>query len=75
MSTVGLKCDYYETNYTLIDEVLLNMRNRIAHGQRLDILSLDEDRYNEIHEKVFALIVMFSNQITNAAINKEYLRV
>lgn len=73
MSTIGLKCDYYETNYTLIDEVLLNMRNRIAHGQKLDILSLDEDRYNEIHDKILSLMVAFSNQVTNAAINKEYL--
>lgn len=73
MATIGLKCDFYEPDYALIDEVLLNMRNQIAHGQKLDILSLDESRYNEIHEKMFSLITTFSNQVINAAINKECL--
>jgi len=56
MASIGLCCSFYEPSYTLIDDVLLNMRNKIAHGGKLDYLSLDEERYNEIHEKIFIII-------------------
>ena len=32
MCTLGLSAEQYESDYKLIDEVLLNMRNYIAHG-------------------------------------------
>lgn len=73
MCTIGLPTDDYESDYNLIDEVLLNMRNKIAHGENLDALSLDEERYIEIHDKVFHLIELFSTQISNAASLKQYL--
>lgn len=73
MATLGLACDFYESYYKLIDEVLLNMRNKIAHGEKIESLSLDEERYNEIHEKILVLIEAFSVQVLNAAVRKEYL--
>lgn len=73
MCTLGLSTDQYESDYKLIDEVLLNMRNHIAHGERLEQISLDEDRYNEIHEKIFSLIDRFAVQVSNAASLKLYL--
>ncbi len=75
MSCIGLDCNMYEVFYNFIDEVLLNMRNKIAHGEKLVALSLDEKRYYEIHQKVFNLIVMFANQVSNAAVLKEYLNI
>lgn len=57
----------------LIDTVLLQKRNMIAHGERLEALDLDETRYYEIHDKIFGLIQLFSNQVSNAAIQKQYL--
>lgn len=74
LHTIGLNSDIYESYYNLIDEVLLSMRNKIAHGERLDTLSLDESRYIEIHEKIFVLIDQFAVQVSNAAILKEYLK-
>lgn len=74
MSVIGLETDKYETNFQLIDTVLLNMRNKIAHGEKLASIDLDEKRYNEIHDKIFTLIDMFSVQVLNAAVNKEYLK-
>lgn len=74
MSTIGLNTELYEQSYNLIDEVLLNMRNHIAHGERLESISLDEIRYNEIHEKIFNLIDCFAIQVSNAAFLKEYLK-
>ena len=74
MATIGLDCTNYESSYKLIDAVLLEKRNKIAHGERLETIGMDEERYFEIHEKVFALIQLFANQVANAAILKEYLR-
>lgn len=73
MCTIGLKTDYYEQFYKMIDEVLLNMRNNIAHGERLENINLDEKRYNEIHNIIFELINHFSIQVLNAACLKVYL--
>ena len=73
MCTIGLKTDYYEQFYKLIDTVLLNMRNNIAHGERLENIYLDETRYYQIHEKITDLINHFSVQVMNAACLKVYL--
>ena len=74
LHTIGINEDKYLTSYNLIDEVLLAMRNKIAHGERLDMINLDESRYYEIHEKIFKLIEQFSTDIANAALLKEYLK-
>ena len=74
MATIGLDCTNYESSYKLIDAVLLEKRNKIAHGERLETIGMDEERYFEIHEKVFALIQLYANQVANAEIMKEYLR-
>lgn len=73
MATIGLNSAQYESSYNLLDEVLLNMRNKIAHGERIESLSLDEKRYNEIHEKILFLMNVFATQVSNAAAMKEYL--
>ena len=73
MATIGLECKAYESSYKMIDTVLLQKRNMIAHGERLEELGLDESRYYEIHDKILGLIQLFSNQVSNAAIQKQYL--
>lgn len=73
MATIGLECTDYESSYKLIDTVLLQKRNMIAHGERLEALDLDEARYYEIHDKILGLMQGFANQVANAAILKQYL--
>ena len=73
MTTIGLDYSQYQSTFILIDEVLLNMRNHIAHGERLDSLSLDEDRFNEIYKKITHLISIFAIQVSNAASTKQYM--
>jgi len=73
MSTIGLDHSEYDSFFHLIDDSLLCMRNKVAHGDRLESLSLDEFRYSEIHEKIINLIEKFANQIFIAAQNKHYL--
>ena len=72
MCIIGLDSSEYESSYTLIDDVLLNMRNRIAHGEMLEEISLDEERFIEIYERLISLINLFANQVSNAAILEEY---
>lgn len=56
----------------MIDEVLLKMRNEIAHGERLESIDLDEKRFKEIYDVVTDLMNKFVAQITNAVYLKEY---
>lgn len=74
LHTVGFEIMEYESCFKLIDEVLLNMRNKIAHGEQLTAISLDEERYFEIHDKIFILINRFSDEVSNSAILKKYLK-
>ena len=74
MATIGLPCTDYETSYKLIDSVLLEKRNKIAHGEKIASLELDEERYCDLHDKILHLIQLFSIQIANAASMKLYLK-
>lgn len=72
MATIGLDDSGYKSSYNLIDEALLKLRNEIAHGERLEALSLDVTRFEEIHKRVWDLIDKFSVQVINAAVMKQY---
>ena len=74
MATIGLDCSAYESSYKLIDSILLDKRNKVAHGERIESLDLDETRYYEIHEKIRNLILQFADQVSNAACLKQYLK-
>lgn len=73
MATIGLDFSAYENSFKLIDETLLKARNCIAHGERLEQLSLDEARFNEIYDQINKLICFFAIQVSDAASLKEYL--
>lgn len=74
MATIGLPCDEYEGAYKLIDSVLLAKRNKIAHGEHIESLEIDETRYYELHKKILELIQQFATQILNAACLKQYMK-
>lgn len=72
METIGLDYAEYEPSFVMIDEVLLKMRNEIAHGERLESIDLDEKRFKEIYDVVTDLMNKFVAQITNAVYLKKY---
>ena len=72
METIGLDYSQYEGNFKLLDEVLLKMRNEIAHGEKPEYIDFDQDRFNEVYDKIVDMMNMFSIQIMNAACLKEY---
>ena len=75
METIGLDYEEYKPGFVMIDEVLLKMRNEIAHGERIESIDLDEKRFNEIYNVVTDLMNKFVVQITNAVYLKQYRRM
>ena len=72
METIGLDYAEYEPSFVMIDEVLLKMRNEIAHGERIESIDLDEKRFKEIYDVVTDLMKKFVIQITNAVYLEKY---
>lgn len=68
----GLPAASYEAYNGLIDDALLYHRNRIAHGEFLEV---DAARYESMHRDVVALIERYKNDIENAATMKSFKRV
>lgn len=69
---LGLDDSPYLTKQALIDERLVANRNRIAHGQYLDI---QQDDYEVLHSEVLSLIEQFKSDVETAGINGSYRRV
>ena len=73
METIGFDYTEYEPDFMLLDEVLLKMRNEIAHGERLEVLSLDENRFDELYVVINNMMAKFVAQAVNAVYLKEFL--
>lgn len=71
LTTVGLSATTYETKYNYIDAELLGRRNRIAHGDYLDV---DEDTIEEMADLVVGLLRDVKTDIENAIIMRAYLQ-
>jgi hypothetical protein len=66
---LGFDYTVYETKEKMLDERLLKNRNRIAHGEYLEITD------NEVHElmnECISLMEIFKNQIDNAVSLQTY---
>lgn len=73
MSVIGLEYSHFESDFQMLDSVLLEMRNKIAHGDNA-VISLDEMRFDEIYDVIIKMMEMFRTEVENAAIRKSYLR-
>lgn len=72
METIGLDYSRYQTSFNMLDEVLLKMRNEIAHGEKLESISLDQKRFEEIYLIMKSMMDQFVSQVTNAVYLEEY---
>ena len=68
---LGLDPRPFDTKRALIDYNLLMSRNRIAHGEYLDITL---DGYVELHHEVIGMLETIMRIIVSAAEDKSYLR-
>ena len=73
METLGLNYDQYKCDFVLLDSTLLKMRNEIAHGEHVEYISLDKNRFDEIYDRITGMMNKFVSQVSNAVILKEYL--
>lgn len=69
LATIGLDSSAYRPYYNLIDESLLAKRNKIAHGEYID---LDVVGFEETSEKVLMLMRWFKTGIENSASTESY---
>jgi len=80
---LGLDKEPFELKYTLLDEKLLNHRNKIAHGVNVSFLrsesrELEENAkrdYEELYHAILELMDLFKDKILETAKNKLYLKV
>lgn len=66
---IGISFTPYELLSTLIDERLVGARNSIAHGEYLD---LDEEKYEELHQKVLQMLNTFTTDVRESARTQRY---
>jgi hypothetical protein len=71
IDVLSLDISPYAPYKALVDDSLLYHRNKIAHGEKLD---LDADRYFELHRDIIGIIECFKSDIESAAINRSYIR-
>lgn len=62
--SIGITLSSYDAYYKLIDESLLARRNKIAHGEYLD---LDSETFRELADEVINLLRMYKTDIENLA--------
>lgn len=70
-ASLDINVDSYETKFNLIDESLVNRRNKVAHGEYLD---LGGREFGELVDEVLQLMRGYKNDLENAASMKSYKR-
>ena len=70
--TIGLDFSIYETKRNYIDTDLLSNRHKIVHGEKTSISISD---FDQTFEQTMMIIERFQEQIINAAIHKDYLKI
>lgn len=70
--SIGIDFSPYETKFNLIDVSLLEKRNKIAHGEYLDIDGRD---FSELLKDVLLMMEMFKSDILNSASTGGYREV
>lgn len=70
-TSVGVTLTPYLAYANLIDKTLLDRRNKIAHGEYLE---LDGDAFASLADDVVKLLRMYKNDIENLASTKAFLR-
>ena len=71
LTLLGLDERDYLLKGPLLDEKLLANRNRVAHGERVEI---DSDDYDVLHSELIQLIDRFSTDVQNAAATGRFRR-
>lgn len=68
---LGIDVARYSARFNLIDETLLASRNKIAHGEYLNI---SPPRFDSLAEEIFELMEWFKTDLENAAACRSFQR-
>ena len=71
LALLGLNDVSYLSKGQLLNEKLLANRNRVAHGERVEI---DPSDYDLLHNEIIQLVDWFSTDVQNAAATGQYRR-
>ncbi len=69
---LGIDVARYSARFNLIDETLLASRNKIAHGEYLNI---SPDRFETLADEILELMMWFKTDLENAAALKSFQRI
>ena len=69
--SIGLDTARYQAKYKLIDESLVSRRNKIAHGEYLDI---EVEGFRSLADEVLTLLRTYKTDIENAVSLESYLK-
>ena len=69
--SIGLDFAPYETKSNYIDADLLSNRHAVVHGEKREVTV---EEFNDTFKHILEIMEQFSEQIIQAAINKEYLK-
>lgn len=70
-ASLDISVSTYETKFNLIDESLVNRRNKVAHGEYLDLSAAD---FLVLADEVLQMMRGYKTDIENAATLKSYKR-
>lgn len=71
LALLGLDEKNYLSKGPLLDEKLLANRNRVAHGERVEI---DSGDYRLLHGEIIQLVDWFNTDVQNAAVMEQFRR-
>ena len=71
LALLGLDERSYLPKGALLDQKLLANRNRVAHGERVEI---DSDDYGVLHDEIIQLANWFNTDVQNAAVAEQFRR-
>lgn len=72
--SIKVDIDYkgFELKENWIDEKLVGLRNKIAHGERTPV---NEDEFEEFYSETTNLINLYKNELLNSVHQRTYLRI
>lgn len=70
-NSLDINIDGYATKFKLIDESLVDRRNKVAHGEYLD---LGGREFGELVDEVLKMMRGYKTDLENAASTKSYIR-
>jgi len=70
-TSLDIKVDGYSTKFNLIDESLVSRRNKVAHGEYIE---LGGREFGELIDEILQIMREYKNDLENAASMKSYRR-